>query len=220
MNINLCEKIVNYYKNKIENDEKFNKRVNNEEKDAYRVMNAINSSAQTVTIKGIADLARLLNVSKQLTLTGGRNIFEEFCSTAQVEEIIKNMEEKNPKETQFILNFETSECSEKETPFEKEHEQVELYRTIISDEMYSGILKKVNSIIASGKHVPIKTSAQNESELSEVNKSIIAISKIIMRQNGLVPSSELQFAEEKVTLNYADAEKEFGGSVIKEEAER
>ena len=216
----LCEKIVDYYINRIEDDKTFEKRAKNEERDVYRVMQAINNRETSFKIDGMIDLACLLNAAKQLTFDGERNIFEEFCATKQVEEITKDLEEKKPRETKYIMNYEAPEWSGRETKLEQEHEQVELYKTVISKEMYRAILQKVDTIIASRNKIPIKTLAKDESELSEINKSIIALSKISLRKKGFVPCSELKFVEEAVVIDYSDAEKKFGKSKIGEDVER
>lgn len=216
MNMEFYEKLIDYYKMKIESDEKLEKRVQSEEKDAYRVMKALRDSKHPITIKNIGDLARLLNVAKQLTLSGGRNVFEEFISIPQVEAVIKNMTARKPEEIQAIQDYDSSGWGPNETPLEQEHRQIEDFRTANTDEMYLGTISKASNIITSGRHIQIKTDARTEEELSNRDKSILAISKIIMRINGLLPNSELQFEGGRVILDYTDAEKEFSSDIVKE----
>lgn len=215
MNMDFCEKLIDYYKMKIESDEKLKKRVQSEERDAYRVMKALRDSKHPITIKNIGDLARLLNVAKQLTLSGGRNVFEEFISIPQVETIVKNMTARKPEEIQAIQDYDSSGWGPNETPLEQEHRQIENFRTANTDEMYLGTISKASNIITSGRYIQIKTDARIEEDLSNRDKSILAISRIVMRLNGLLPNSELQFENGRVILDYTDAEKEFGGDIIK-----
>ena len=215
MNMGFYEKLIDYYKMEIESDEKLEKRVQSEEKDAYRVMKALRDSKHPITIKNIGDLARLLNVAKQLTLSGGRNVFEEFISIPQVEAVVKNMTARKPKEIQAIQDYDLSGWGPNETPLEQEHRKIEDFRTANTDEMYLGTISKASKIITSGRHIQIKTDARTEEELSNRDKSILAISKVIMRLNGLLPNSELQFEGGRVILDYTDAEKEFSGDIIK-----
>jgi len=215
MNMDFYEKLIDYYKMEIESDEKLEKRVQSEERDAYRVMKALRDSKHPITIKNIGDLARLLNVAKQLTLSGGRNVFEEFVSIPQVESIVKNMTERKPEEIQAIQDYDSSGWEPNETPLEQEHRQIEDFRTANTDEMYLGTISKASNIITSGRHIQIKTDARIEEDLSNRDKSILAISRIVMRLNGLLPNSELQFENGRVILDYTDAEKEFGGDIIK-----
>lgn len=215
MNMDFYEKLIDYYKMKIESDEKLEKRVQSEERDAYRVMKALRNSKHPIIIKNIGDLARLLNVAKQLTLSGGRNVFEEFVSIPQVESIVKNMTERKPEEIQAIQDYDSSGWEPNETPLEQEHRQIEDFRTANTDEMYLGTISKASNIITSGRHIQIKNDARIEEDLSNRDKSILAISRIVMRLNGLLPNSELQFENGRVILDYTDAEKEFGGDIIK-----
>lgn len=215
MNMDFYEKLIDYYKMKIESDEKLKKRVQSEERDAYRVMKALRDSKHPITIKNIGDLARLLNVAKQLTLSGGRNVFEEFISIPQVETIVKNMTARKPEEIQAIQDYDSSGWGPNETPLEQEHRQIENFRTANTDEMYLGTISKASNIITSGRYIQIKTDARIEEDLSNRDKSILAISRIVMRLNGLLPNSELQFENGRVILDYTDAEKEFGGDIIK-----
>lgn len=210
MDINFYEKLIGYYKCRIEDDEKYNKRIESEERDAYRVIKAINNSKHQISIKNMGDLARLLNVAKQLTLGGSRNIFKEFSSIPQVESVVRNMKSKKPEQIQAIQNYDFSDWEPDETRLEQEHRQVENFRKANTDEMYRGVLSKASNIITSGKFIQIKTSAKSEKELSERHKSILALSKIVMRLNGLLPSSQLQFEEGNVVLSYTEAKKEFG----------
>lgn len=219
MNMDFYEKLIDYYKMEIESDEKLKKRVHSEERDAYRVMKALRDSKHPITIKNIGDLARLLNVAKQLTLSGGRNVFEEFISIPQVETIVKNMTARKPEEIQAIQDYDSSGWEPNETPLEQEHRQTEDFRTANTDEMYLGTISKASNIITSGRHIQIKTDAKTGGDLSNRDKSILAISRIVMRLNGLLPNSELQFENGRVILDYTDAEKEFGGDIIKSQVQ-
>ena len=211
------EKLIDYYKIKIESDEKLEKRVQNEEKDAYRVMKALRDSKHPITIKNIGDLARLLNVAKQLTFSGGRNVFEEFISIPQVETVVRNMTARKPEEIQAIQDYDSSGWGPNETPLEQEHRQIEEFKKFNTNEIYTGTLSRIKGVLAIGKQIQIKSEARSEEELTEKYKAILAISKMLMRKNGLVPNSKLQFEDGRIVLGYSDAEKVFGSDIIKTE---
>lgn len=211
------EKLIDYYKIKIESDEKLEKRVQNEEKDAYRVMKALRDSKHPITIKNIGDLARLLNVAKQLTFSGGRNVFEEFISIPQVETVVRNMTARKPEEIQAIQDYDSSGWGPNETPLEQEHRQIEEFKKFNTNEIYTGTLSRIKGVLATGKQIQIKSEARSEEELTEKYKAILAISKMLMRKNGLVPNSKLQFEDGRIVLGYSDAEKVFGSDIIKTE---
>ena len=211
------EKLIDYYKIKIESDEKLEKRVQNEEKDAYRVIKALRDSKHPITIKNIGDLARLLNVAKQLTFSGGRNVFEEFISIPQVETVVRNMTARKPEEIQAIQDYDSSGWGPNETPLEQEHRQIEEFKKFNTNEIYTGTLSRIKGVLATGKQIQIKSEARSEEELTEKYKAILAISKMLMRKNGLVPNSKLQFEDGRIVLGYSDAEKVFGSDIIKTE---
>ena len=211
------EKLIEYYKCRIEDDERYGKRIKNEEKDAYRVMKALTGKEYHITIKNGGDLACLLNVAKQLTVTGGRNIFEEFCSISQVETIINSMASRKPEQLQAIQDYDFSDWGPNETPLEQDHKQVESFRRANVDEIYYGTLAKASDIINAGRPIQIKTTADTIDRLNEKEKSILSISKILVRINGFVPDTQLKFENGRVVLNYTDAEKVFGGDIIKTE---
>lgn len=211
------EKLIDYYKIKIESDEKLEKRVQNEEKDAYRVMKALRDSKHPITIKNIGDLARLLNVAKQLTFSGGRNVFEEFISIPQVETVVRNMTARKPEEIQAIQDYDSSGWGQNETPLEQEHRQIEEFKKFNTNEIYTGTLSRIKGVLATGKQIQIKSEARSEEELTEKYKAILAISKMLMRKNGLVPNSKLQFEDGRIVLGYSDVEKVFGSDIIKTE---
>lgn len=211
------EKLISYYKCRIEDDERYGKRIANEERDAYRVMKALSDSKQPITIKNIGDLARLLNVAKQLTATDGRNIFEDFCSIPQVETIINNMSSRKPEQIQAIQDYDFSDWEPMETPLEQEHRLIEEFKQFNTNEIYTGTLSRIKGILTTGKQIQIKSEARSEEELTEKHKAILAMSKMLMRKNGLVPNSELQFKDGRIALGYLDAEKVFGSDIIKAE---
>lgn len=217
MDRDFFEKLIAYYKCRIEDDERYSKRIKNEEKDAYRVIKALGDSKHPITIKNIGDLACLLNVAKQLTITGSRNIFEDFCSIPQVETIINNMTSRKPEQIQAIQDYDFSDWEPNETPLEQDHKQVESFRRANVDEIYYGTLAKANNIINAGRPIQIKTTAMSRDGLNEKEKSILSISKIIMRLNGFLPDTQLKFENGRVVLNYTDAEKVFGSDIIKAE---
>lgn len=217
MDMKFYEKLIDYYKIKIESDEKLEKRVQNEEKDAYRVMKALRDSKHPITIKNIGDLARLLNVAKQLTFSGGRNVFEEFISIPQVETVVRNMTARKPEEIQAIQDYDSSGWGPNETPLEQEHRQIEEFKKFNTNEIYTGTLSRIKGVLATGKQIQIKSEARSEEELTEKHKAILAMSKMLMRKNGLVPNSELQFEDGRIVLGYSDAEKVFGSDIIKTE---
>lgn len=217
MDINFYEKLIGYYKCRIEDDEKYNKRIESEERDAYRVIKAINNSKHQISIKNMGDLARLLNVAKQLTLGGSRNIFKEFSSIPQVESVVRNMKSKKPEQIQAIQNYDFSDWEPMETPLEQEHRLIEEFKQFNTNEIYTGTLSRIKGVLATGKQIQIKSEARSEEELTEKHKAILAMSKMLMRKNGLVPNSELQFEDGRIVLGYSDAEKVFGSDIIKTE---
>lgn len=217
MDRDFYEKLISYYKCRIEDDERYGKRIANEERDAYRVMKALSDSKRPITIKNIGDLARLLNVAKQLTATDGRNIFEDFCSISQVETIINNMASRKPEQIQAIQDYDFSDWEPMETPLEQEHRLIEEFKQFNANEIYTGILSRIKEILVTGKQIQIKSEATSEEELTEKHKTILAISKMLMRKNGLVPNPELQFEDGRIVLGYSDAEKVFGSDIIKAE---
>lgn len=215
MDMMFLEKLIGYYKGKIEDDERYNKRVKNEERDACRVIKALSDNKHPITIKNIGDLARLLNVAKQLTIAGGRNIYGEFSMLPQVGSMIKNTNLRNPEQMREIQDYDFSDWESDETPLEQEHRQIEDFRTANTAEMYNGTISKASNIITAGRHIQIKTDAEIEEDLSSRDKSILAVSKVIMRLNGLVPNPELQFEGGRVILDYTDAEKIFDSDITK-----
>lgn len=211
------EKLIAYYKCKIEDDERYDKRIANEERDAYRVVKALSNSKRPITIKNIGDLARLLNVAKQLTSTDGRNIFEDFCSIPQVETIINNITSRKPEQIQVIQDYDFLDWKPMETPLEQDHRLIEEFKRVNTNEIYTGTLSRIREILATSKPIQIKSEAKSEKELTEKHKAILAMSKMFMRKNGLVPNSELKFEEGRIVLGYLDAEKVFGSDIIKAE---
>lgn len=210
MDRDFFEKLIAYYKCKVEDDERYGKRIENEERDAYRVMKALRDSKHQIIIKNIGDLARLLNVAKQLTATEGRNIFEDFYSIPQVETIINNMISIKPEQIQAIQDYDFSDWEPNETPLEQEHRQIEDFRRYNTDEIYFGTISKIKGFLVAGKPVQIKSEARTEVELTEKDKAILAMSKMLMRRNGLVPNSELQFKDGIVSITCREADKVFG----------
>lgn len=217
MDRDFYEKLISYYKCRIEDDERYGKRIANEERDAYRVMKALSDSKRPITIKNIGDLARLLNVAKQLTATDGRNIFEDFCSISQVETIINNMASRKPEQIQAIQDYDFSDWEPTETPLEQDHRQIEEFKRFNTTEIYTEILSRIKVFLATGKQIQIKTEARSEEELTEKHKAIISMSKMLMRKNRLVPNSELQFEDGRIVLGYLEAERVFGSDIIKTE---
>lgn len=217
MDKDFFEKLIAYYKCKIEDDEGYDKRIANEERDAYRVVKALSNSKRPITIKNIGDLARLLNVAKQLTTTDGRNIFEDFCSIPQVETIINNITSRKPEQIQVIQDYDFLDWEPMETPLEQDHRLIEEFKRVNTNEIYTGTLSRIREILATGKPIQIKSEAKSEKELTEKHKAILAMSKMFMRKNGLMPNSELKFEEGRIVLGYLDAEKVFGSDIIKAE---
>ncbi|MBR2744601.1 MAG: hypothetical protein IKE01_04825 [Clostridia bacterium] len=215
MDMDFYEKLIAYYKCRIEDDEKYNKRIENEEKDAYRVMKALNESKHPITIKNIGDLARLLNVAKQLTTTDGRNIFEEFGSIPQVESIINNMTSRKPEQIQAIQDYDFSDWEPMDTLLEQDHKLIVEFKKINTSEIYMETLSKIKGILTAGNPIQIKSEARAEEELTAKHKAILSMPRMFMRENGLVPNSELKFEDGKVVLEYLDAEKVFGSDIIK-----
>lgn len=217
MDRDFFEKLISYYKCRIEDDERYSKRIANEERDAYRVMKAISDRKQPITIKNIGDLARLLNVAKQLTATDGRNIFEDFCFIPQVETIINNMNSRKPEQIQAIQDYDFSDWEPMETPLEQEYRLIEEFKQFNANKIYTEMLSRIKGVLVTGKQIQIKSEATSEEELTEKHKAILAISKMLMRKNGLVPNPELQFEDGRIVLGYSDAEKVFGSDIIKAE---
>ena len=212
MDINFYDKLLGYYKGVIETDERYEKRLQSEEKDAYRVIKALNGGGRQLRIKNLFDLACLINASKQLTISGSRNMFEEFIALPQVNNTINSVNTKNPAQIQAIQDYDFSNWEQLETPLEQQHTQIEEFRRFNTESDYSSILAKAKRIIDEKRPIIIKTQAETEDELTNKEKSIIAISKMIIRLEGFAPSSEIQFEEGKVSLNYKDADKVFGDS--------
>lgn len=210
MDMNFYEKLLGYYKGKIEDDEKYEKRIQKEEKDTYRVMKAVNGGSQQLGIKNLGDLVCLINVSRQLTISGGRNIFEEFMAIPQIEETINSENRRNPKLIQAIQGYDFCEWEHFETPLEHEHTQIEEFKRFNTESDYRDIFAVVKSFIDNKKTVVIKTAAKSEQELTYQVSSIIAISKMIMRLDGFVPSSKLKFEDGNVYIIYKEADKVFG----------
>ena len=215
MDTDFYERLIAYYKCRIEDDEKYDKRIENEEKDAYRVMKALNDSKHPIAIKNIGDLARLLNVAKQLTTTDGRNIFEEFGSIPQVETFINSITSRKPEQIQAIQDYDFSDWEPMVTPLEQDHKLIEEFKKFNTSEIYMGTLSKIKGILTAGNPIQIKSEARAEEELTAKHKAILAMSRMFMRKNGLVPNSELKFEDGKVVLEYLDAEKVFGSDIVK-----
>lgn len=148
----------------------------------YRVMKALRDSKHPITIKNIGDLARLLNVAKQLTFSGGRNLFEEFISIPQVETVVRNMTARKPEEIQAIQDYDSSGWEPNETPLEQEHRQIEEFKKFNTNEIYTGTLSRIKGVLATGKQIQIKSEARSEEELTEKHKAILAMSKMLMRK--------------------------------------
>lgn len=224
MNRDFFEKLILYYKYRIEDGERRGKRIENEERDAYRVMRALSNNMQQITIKSMGDLACLLNVAKQLTVTDGRNIFEDFCSIPQVKTTINNMKLRKPEQIQVIQNFELVDWDLEpigtplETPLEQDHRLIEEFKRANTNEIYTGTLSKIREIVATGKQIQIISEAKSENELTKKHKAVLAMSKMFMRRNGLVPNSELKFEEDGIVLGYLDAKTVFD-SYLKREHE-
>ena len=104
-----------------------------------------------------------------------------------------------------------------ETPLEQDHRLIEEFKRVNTNEIYTGTLSRIGGILDTGKPIQIKSEAKSEKELTEKHKAILAMSKMFMRKNGLVPNSELKFEEGRIVLGYLDAEKVFGSDIIKAE---
>lgn len=193
MNKKLFDNFIEYYKNEQENDDRYLRRSVLEERDTYRIIQGLSGKGNPITINKLGDFARLLISAQNISFSNGRNWYQDFINSEVATRFMQDVVLQSKELAEIVQEYQKPDWPYEHlaTPMEQQHELVEKFINERGREEFRNLGKQIRKIIGTNNDISVLTGARVESELTEYQQQIVAISKMMMRFEGRAPKEDV-----------------------------